>query len=271
VSYLGDLFGLEDRAAVVTGGGGTLGGAMAEALARAGAHVALWGRTLAHLERRAAHIAAACGDDGRAVCVEADLLEEAQVERALARTLERLGDFHVLVNACGGNVGRASLPETDVGDFEQVLRLNLLAGCLLPTKHAVRHWIGAGIRGSVVNVASMAAHVPLSGVAAYSAAKAAVVNLTRGSARELARHGIRVNAISPGFFLAEQNRALLVDAATGGPTARGRQVLERTPFGRFGEPEELAGVCLLLASERASGFLTGATLPVDGGFLVDNP
>ncbi len=268
--YLDALFDLRGRTAVVTGAGGTLGGAMATALARAGARVVLWGRTRGHLDERAQAIAAELALPEPPLAIEVDLLEETAVAEAQRATLEASGGFEILVNACGGNVGRAALLEVSPADFENVLQLNLLAGCLLPMQQAARHWIANGTRGAVVNIASMAAHVPLSGVGAYSAAKAAVVSVTQSAARELAPHGIRVNAISPGFFLARQNRALLVDAETGQLTARGRQVVERTPFGRFGEPDELAGVCLLLASEGAGGFVTGVTIPVDGGFLVDN-
>jgi NAD(P)-dependent dehydrogenase (short-subunit alcohol dehydrogenase family) len=112
--------------------------------------------------------------------------------------------------------------------------------------------------------------VPLSGVWGYDAAKAGVLNLTQAAAKELAPHGIRVNALAPGFFLGKQNRDLLIDPASGELTARGRSILERTPYGRFGEAAELAGALLLLASPRASGFVTGVCIPVDGGFLVDN-
>jgi NAD(P)-dependent dehydrogenase (short-subunit alcohol dehydrogenase family) len=267
--YLEDLFGLSGKTAVVTGGGGTLGGAIALAFARAGARVVLWGHTAETLERRAQTLREACGGGARIDCVRAELLEEVEVASALRETLARAGGIDVLVNACGGNRGRAPITETAAQDFEAVLRLNLLAGCWLPSQQLARHWQQTQRGGAIIHVASMAAHVPLSGVAAYSAAKAGVLSLTQSMARDLAPHGIRVNAISPGFFLADQNRALLVDEG-GAPTARGRRVLERTPCGRFGEPDELAGACLLLASERAAGFITGAVLAVDGGFLVDN-
>jgi NAD(P)-dependent dehydrogenase (short-subunit alcohol dehydrogenase family) len=153
--------------------------------------------------------------------------------------------------------------------FEDVLRLNLLAGLVVPTKVVCKRWIERGSHGSVINLASMGSYVPLSGVWAYNAAKAGVLNLTMATAKELAPNGIRVNAIAPGFFIGKQNRALLLDEATGGLTARGQSVVARTPMGRFGEPAELAGAVLFLASGKASGFVTGACIPVDGGFLVD--
>jgi NAD(P)-dependent dehydrogenase (short-subunit alcohol dehydrogenase family) len=150
------------------------------------------------------------------------------------------------------------------------LRLNLVAGLLVPTKILAARWIERKVKGTIINIASMASYVPLSGVWGYDAAKAGVLNLTQAAAKELAPHGIRVNAIAPGFFLGKQNRALLVDEKTGELTARGQAIIKRTPYGRFGEAAELAGALLFLASPRASGFITGVSIPVDGGFLVDN-
>ena len=134
----------------------------------------------------------------------------------------------------------------------------------------IYRWIKAGTKGAVINIASMGSYVPLSGVWAYNAAKAGVLNLTMAAAKEFAPHGIRVNALAPGFFLGNQNRALLIDSATGELTERGKKIIGHTPFGRFGEVAELSGALLFLASEAASGFVTGVTVPVDGGYLVDN-
>jgi NAD(P)-dependent dehydrogenase (short-subunit alcohol dehydrogenase family) len=268
--YLTDMFGLVGRTAVVTGGAGTLGGAIATAYVRAGARVVLWDHAADRLERRAQTIASSCGEGSQVDTLTTDLLDEADVERAVAETRERVGRFHILVNACGGNRGKAALAETSLVDFRAVLELNLVAGCMLPSKHVARLWVANDTNGSIINIASMTATCPLSGVIAYSAAKAGVVNLTQSMARELAPHGIRVNALSPGFFLADQNRALLVDRSTGELTDRGRQIVTRTPYRRFGEPDELAGACLLLASDRAGSFITGTVLTVDGGYLVDN-
>jgi NAD(P)-dependent dehydrogenase (short-subunit alcohol dehydrogenase family) len=125
-------------------------------------------------------------------------------------------------------------------------------------------------RGVIINLASMASYNPLSGTWAYDAAKAGVLNLTVGAANEFARYGIRVNAIAPGFFLGKQNRALLVDEETGDHTERGKAVIQHTPFGRFGEADELVGATLFLASNNASGFVTGVSIPVDGGYLAFN-
>ena len=154
--------------------------------------------------------------------------------------------------------------------FVDILKLNLLAGLVTPTRVFARYWIAKGVHGDVINMTSMASYKCLSGVWAYNAAKAGVLNLNEGLARELAPHGIRVNAIAPGFFLGYQNRALLIDEATGGLTARGKTIIGKTPFGRFGEKEELCGAVLFLASRAASGFVTGVSIPVDGGYLTDN-
>ena len=154
--------------------------------------------------------------------------------------------------------------------FEFVLRLNLVAGLMVPTKVFASYWIDKKVKGAIINMASMASYIPLSGVWAYDAAKAAVLNLTQASAKEFAPHGIRVNAIAPGFFVGKQNRALLYDESTGELTDRGKAIIARTPYGRFGETDELAGALLFLASDAAAGFVTGISLAVDGGYLVDN-
>jgi NAD(P)-dependent dehydrogenase (short-subunit alcohol dehydrogenase family) len=173
------------------------------------------------------------------------------------------------VNTAGGNRGKAAFVETDMAQFEFVLKLNLVAGLMVPTKVVCKHWIAKGVKGAIINMASMGSYIPLSGVWAYDAAKAAVLNLTMASAKEFAPHGIRVNALAPGFFIGKQNRALLIDEKTGELTARGKDVIGRTPFGRFGDSRELNGAALYLASNEAAGFVTGVSIPVDGGFLVD--
>ena len=145
-----------------------------------------------------------------------------------------------------------------------------MAGLVTPTKAFARYWISGSIKGNVIMMSSMTSYKPLSGVWAYDAAKAGVLNLTEGLAKELAPHGIRVNGIAPGFFIGNQNRALLIDENTGELTARGKSILARTPFGRFGEKSELRGAVIFLISNMASGFVTGVTIPVDGGYLTDN-
>ena len=154
--------------------------------------------------------------------------------------------------------------------FEFVLKLNLIAGLMVPTQVVTKYWIDNDQPGAIINLASMASYIPLSGVWAYDAAKSAVMNLTMGAAKEFAPNKIRVNAIAPGFFIGKQNKALLIDEATGNLTARGQSVIDHTPFGRFGDASELAGVTLFLASSKAAGFVTGVTIPVDGGYLVHN-
>jgi NAD(P)-dependent dehydrogenase (short-subunit alcohol dehydrogenase family) len=232
--------------------------------------VSLWGRheeTLKEAARRAA--AGVSSAEDRAGWVVADAMNEESVEQAVVDTVDRFGHIDVLINAVGGNRGKTSFLETDIAVFEEVLRLNLVAGLMIPTKVMCRHWIGRKSRGTVINLASMSSYIPLSGVWAYDAAKSGVLNLTMAAAREFAPHGIRVNAIAPGFFLGKQNKALLVDEATGDLTQRGRDIISRTPCARFGEPGDLAGAVVFLASDKASGFVTGTCLPVDGGFLVD--
>jgi NAD(P)-dependent dehydrogenase (short-subunit alcohol dehydrogenase family) len=249
-------FGLEGMVAVVTGGTGALGSAMAGGLAAAGARVAVVARN----EERARATAQAI--DGEAF--PADVLKRDELIAARERLLERWGRIDILVNAAGGNVPGATLDkESSLYDlpeeaFREVLDLNLL-GTLLPAQV-----FGSAMgRGSIVNVSSMAADRVLTRVIGYSAAKAAVENLTRWLAVELAPD-VRVNAIAPGFFVGEQNRALLLDES-GGLTERGRTIIAHTPAGRFGDADELIGTVLWLCGPGA-GFVTGVVVPVDGGF-----
>jgi NAD(P)-dependent dehydrogenase (short-subunit alcohol dehydrogenase family) len=246
-------FGLDDRVAIVTGGTGALGSAMADGLAAAGARVAV-------LARRAADV-----EDPDRLGLAADVLRREELLAARDRVLERWGRIDVLVNAAGGNVPGATLEPGqsvfELGEeaFRGVVELNL-AGTLLPAQV-----FGQAMQdgGAIVNVSSMAAARAITRVVGYSAAKAAVENLTRWLAVELAP-AIRVNAIAPGFFVGEQNRRLLLDAA-GELTERGRAIVEHTPTGRFGEAEELVSAIVWLCAPGAS-FVTGAVVPIDGGF-----
>jgi NAD(P)-dependent dehydrogenase (short-subunit alcohol dehydrogenase family) len=246
-------FGLDDRVAIVTGGTGALGSAMADGLAAAGARVAV-------LARRAADV-----EDPDRLGLAADVLRREELLAARDRVLERWGRIDVLVNAAGGNVPGATLEPGqsvfELGEeaFRGVVELNL-AGTLLPAQV-----FGEAMQdgGAIVNVSSMAAARAITRVVGYSAAKAAVENLTRWLAVELAP-AIRVNAIAPGFFVGEQNRRLLLDAA-GELTERGRAIVEHTPAGRFGEAEELVSAIVWLCGPGAS-FVTGAVVPIDGGF-----
>lgn len=262
-----DLFNLEQEIVVVLGGTGVLGGAMAEALAAAGAKVAVVGRNRQRGEERVRKIESA---GGRALYQEADALDRDALVRARDAIVGKWGGVSVLVNGAGGNRAEATIAPG--GDFcklpltawQGVFDLNLVGGALLPSQVFGETMLAAG-RGSIINIASMAGMTPLSRVVAYSAAKAAVINLTRFLAREWATRGVRVNAISPGFFPAEQNRAMLLKP-DGSYTERGGQIIGHTPMARFGEAHELAGAVVWLASPRASSFVTGQNIVVDGGF-----
>ena len=201
---------------------------------------------------------------------KADTGSKPDCREALEKTEELFAAPEILINGVGGNRGKSSFVDTDPEQFEFVLRLNLVAGLLIPTQVTAAYWIEKQIRGCIINMTSMASYLPLSGVWAYDAAKAGVLNLTCAAAKEFAPHGIRVNAIAPGFFLGKQNRALLVDQETGEYTERGKAVIAHTPYGRFGEVGELAGATVFLASDKAAGFITGVSIPVDGGYLIHN-
>jgi NAD(P)-dependent dehydrogenase (short-subunit alcohol dehydrogenase family) len=261
-------FDLNGKVAVVTGGTGVLGGALARGLAQAGARVGILGRR----EAKADAVARAVRDaGGEALPLPANVLDRTTLEVARDKALAAWKRIDILVNAAGGNMTGATVPpdqdifDLDQAALEQVIDLNLL-GTVLPSQVFGAVMARQG-HGSIINISSMAAQKPLTRVIGYSAAKAAVDNLTRWLAVEFARkygEGVRVNAIAPGFFVGEQNRALLLND-DGSLTARGRQIVEHTPMGRFGEPEELVGSAVYLASE-ASRFVTGIVVPVDGGF-----
>ncbi len=262
-----ELFNLKDQTAVVIGGSGVLGGGMAQALASAGARVAVLGRSAERGEERARAIR---DSGGQAFFQAADALSRDSLQAARDAILQQTGSIDILVNAAGGNHPSATLPpgkefsELSMEGWQQVFDLNLVGGTLLPCQVFGETMLAVG-KGSIINIASMAGMTPLSRVVAYSAAKAAVINLTQFLAREWAKRGVRVNALSPGFFPAEQNRALLFNE-DGTPTERGGQILSHTPMGRFGSAEELAGTIVWLASPSASGFVTGQNIVVDGGF-----
>lgn len=268
--WLREQFGLAGKVAIVTGGGGALGGAMARGLAQAGARLVLVGRRQSLLDDCAAAITA---NDGAAICLAADVHDRAQLEAVRDAVLAQWGRIDILVNAAGGTVPGATLaPGNAIFDlpieaFREVIDLNLL-GTILPSQIFGAVMAAAG-QGSIVNISSMTATRAISRVVGYSAAKAAVDNFTRWLAVELARsygEGLRVNAIAPGFFIGEQNRALLIDDS-GAPTERGAQIIAHTPAGRFGEADELAGTVVWLCS-HAARFVNGVVVPVDGGFSI---
>jgi len=254
--------------AVVTGGSGVLGRQFCLALAREGAAVALMGRSRASAEGAAERLREA---GAQVLPIEADVLDRGSLERAQDAVHAALGPVSVLVNAAGGNVAEANTGaerdffSLDAGALEQVMNLNFL-GTVLACQVFTPDMVRAG-RGAVVNVTSMAAERPLTRVVGYSAAKAAVSNFTRWLAVHLAQEygpGVRVNALAPGFFLTEQNRALLRDEG-GGPTPRARSILAHTPQARLGDPADLDAALLWLVSPAAA-FVTGTVVPVDGGF-----
>jgi NAD(P)-dependent dehydrogenase (short-subunit alcohol dehydrogenase family) len=261
------LFDLSHDVAVVIGGTGTLGRALGEALASFGARVGIVGR---NAERGANVVETIDAAGGQAQFYPADALDREALISVRESIQQELGEPTVLVNAAGGNRPEATLaPGDEFSDlpraaWQSVFDLNLVGGTFVPCQVFGETMLAAG-RGSVINIASMAGMTPLSRVAAYSAAKAAVINLTKYLAREWADRGVRVNAISPGFFPAEQNMALLLND-DGTYTDRGQQIVGHTPMGRFGRPAELAGAVVWLSAENASSFVTGQNIAVDGGF-----
>ena len=267
-TLLAELFGLEGRVAVVTGGTGVLGGAMARGLARAGAKVGVLGR---RREKAEATVQIIEADGGVALALPADVLDRGELEAAREAVVEQWGRLDVLVNAAGGNMPSATLEpgqsffDLPVEGLDPVIALNL-QGTLLSSQVFGEAMARAG-RGCIVNVSSMAAQRAMTRVVGYGVAKAGVENATRWLAAELARSfgaGLRVNAIAPGFFVGEQNRALLLDE-DGSLTARGQTIIDHTPAGRFGEPDDLIGALLCLCGPGAS-FVNGIVVPVDGGF-----
>ncbi len=251
--YLENMFGLSGRTAVVVGGTGVLGGALADGLAKAGAFVVVAGRGADRGEARVAAIREAGGD---AMFVSVDAVDRASVHALLDATIHARGKADILVNCAGVN---SSVPYFEIpdDDFDKVLDTNLKSthiGCQVFGAHMAA--IGGG---SILNIGSVSADKPLSKVFIYSASKAAVINYTKNVARELAPKGIRVNVLCPGFFPAEQNRKIL-------SPERVASIMGKTPMNRFGTPEELLGAAILLCAPVAGSFITGAEVYVDGGF-----
>ena len=263
-----DLFDLSGEVAVVIGATGVLGGAIAEGLAQAGARVAVAGR---NAERGAARVKQIKQAGGEAAFFSADALARESLRAASQQIEKAFGTPSILVNAAGGNDPKVtlgpdrSLAQVALEDWRMNFDLNLVGGVLLPCQEFGTDMAARG-RGSIINIASVSAHVPLSRVVAYSAAKAAVLSLSQFLAREWAPKNVRVNTITPGFFPAEQNRRVLFNP-DGSPTDRTKAIMAHTPMARFGEARELTGAAVFLASSRASGFVTGADIRVDGGFL----
>ena len=266
---MNDLFDVRDKVIVITGGGGVLCGTMAVALAKAGAKIAVLDIVETASEKVTDEIKSG---GGRAVVVKCNVLEKKSLEAGREKINAELGQIDVLINGAGGNKKEATT-SPDLSFFElpsEVVRfvfdLNFL-GTLLPCQVFGKEMADNGA-GVILNVSSMCAFSPLTKVAAYSAAKAAVSNFTQWLAVHVCQNyskDIRVNAIAPGFFLTEQNRFLLTDEKTGELTARGKTIVDHTPMGRFGQAQELIGTVMWLLSDAAK-FVTGIVVPIDGGF-----
>jgi NAD(P)-dependent dehydrogenase (short-subunit alcohol dehydrogenase family) len=268
-AYINSLFSLEGQAAAVTGGGGVLCSAMALGLARAGAKVAVLDLSAEAAGRVAAAIAAAGGE---ALPLQCDVLDRNSVAAAAESALAAFGRIDILINGAGGNHPQATTGlerkffDLPPAALQWVFNLNFI-GTLIPSQVFGEIMVKQG-QGVILNISSMNAFRPLTRIPAYSAAKAAVSNFTQWLAVHVAQEyspNIRVNALAPGFFLTEQNRFLLTEAATGALTPRGQSILAHTPLARFGSPEDLLGVVIWLASPAAC-FVTGVVVPVDGGF-----
>lgn len=270
-------FDLEGRTAVITGGGGELCGAMADALGTMGVKVAILDISQEKAETRAQ---AVIRSGGSALAFACDVLDPAQLRGCCEAISEVWGTPDLLINGAGGNDPRGSTSvefeepagtgaaaqsffDLDPAGFRHVFDLNFM-GTFLTTQAFSRGMVEKG-RGSIVNISSMSAFMPLTKVAAYSAAKAAVSNFTQWLAVHFSHAGVRVNALAPGFFMTEQLRFLHIDPKTGELLPRARQVIAHTPMGRYGLPDDLIGALVWLLSD-ASGFVTGVVVPVDGGF-----
>lgn len=266
---------LSGEVAVVTGGSGVIGGMFCRALALCGAKVAILGRKAQNGDPVKADIEAAGGE---AITVAADVMSKESLESAKQEILGKWGKINILVNCAGGAVKSAEIPQdqfadlsgdmpsfftADMGNVRQELDLNLY-GTILPTQVLGSCLVGQE-NANIINISSMGAYAPLTRIPGYSAAKSAVSNFTEWAATYFAKSGIRVNAIAPGFFQTTQNHALHFNA-DGTPTPRSKKIIDSTPMGKYGEPEDLIGALLFLVSPKGSGFVTGVVLPVDGGF-----
>lgn len=251
---MSNMFDLTGKTAVAIGGNSTLGSSMAKALADHGAQVAIVGRNLAKAEEVVKEIEA---NGGKAKAFQADVSIMEDITRVADEIESWSGGWDILLNAPGKN---SSTPFFDItpDEWDDIMGVNL-KGLVFTIQTFAKRMIDSGRKGSIINISSVSSGPPLSRVFTYSASKAGVNSVTQYLAREFAPHGIRVNAIIPGFFPAEQNRKILDED-------RIASIMKHTPMNRFGEPEELQGATVYLASDKASGFVTGTFLRVDGGY-----
>ena len=264
-------FSLGGLTAVLIGGGGAIGSALSRGMAEAGASVAVCDLS----EEKAEAVAASIRDTGAAArAYQVDALDRDSIEGLRDGVLDDLGRVDILVNLTGGNLPEASTSadraffDLPLEAVQRTVALNLFGGAILPCQVFGKLLVESRNGGSIINTASMNALRPLTRIPAYSAAKAAVSNFTQWLAVHLAQEygpGVRVNAMAPGFFLTDQNRYLMLDGTTGNLTERGESIVAHTPLGRLGDPEDLVGAAVWLASP-ASEFVTGIVLPIDGGF-----
>lgn len=269
---------LKGKVCVITGGAGVLGSAMVKAIASVGTKIAIADINKEVADKVAAEIAAESGSE--VIGIEANVLDKASLIAAKAKINEKFGDIDILINGAGGNSPQATtkveqmleeninnLEDTFYGlemeGFDKVFALNF-KGTLLPTMVFTLDML-KNRKGVVLNISSMNSYKPLTKIPAYSAAKASVNNFTEWLAVHLAKVGIRVNAIAPGFFITNQNRFLVMNEKTGNYSPRGQKIVDNTPMGKFGEPEDLQGATLFLISD-VSNFITGIVIPVDGGY-----
>lgn len=254
MSYIDSIFSLKEKTAVVIGGTGELCGTMAEGLSKAGAEVVIIGRNEEKAKSRISNIE---DSGGKAYFLEADVTEKNSIESILTEIINRSGKCDVLVNGAGINSATPFL-EVPEEEFDKIFETNSKA-VFVTCQIFGKYFLENNISASIINVGSMSGLIPLSRVFTYSMTKAAVHNISKNLAREWAKDGVRVNTLVPGFFPAEQNRKVLTED-------RVASIMGHTPMQRFGNSEELIGATLFLASEKASSFVTGAEIVVDGGY-----
>ncbi len=256
MTFIEDLFGLKGKNAVIIGGGGVLAGAMAEGLAKAGANIAIFDLNLENAQKQADAIAAM---GVRSIAVPVNVIEKESIVTAKKEVDEKLGRTDILVNAAGINSATPFF-EISIEEWDRILNVNLRA-TMLACQIFGKEMVEDGQGGSIINISSASSGPPLSKVFTYSVTKAGINNITQNLAREWAKEKVRVNAIAPGFFPAEQNRKVLTPD-------RIEAIMRHTPADRFGDPEELVGATIWLASDKAASFVTGAIVRVDGGYTA---